>query len=150
MKIRKLHIKNYKVFDDIELDFTDANGKTLDKIVLAGVNGCGKTTVLELILSIYNNYLSKNPPIDENTLIEIELELTLEEKKRAQLNVSKYLKNYNQPLPKIPYYETEEEKINSELRKLYTQLGSDKNIIHLNLTKNYQLFLMTVKLRHVY
>ncbi len=135
MKIRKLHIKNYKVFDDIELDFTDANGKTLDKIVLAGVNGCGKTTVLELILSIYNNYLSKNPPIDENTLIEIELELTLEEKKRAQLNVSKYLKNYNQPLPKIPYYETEEEKINSELRKLYTQLGSDKKYYTLKFNK---------------
>jgi hypothetical protein len=34
MKIRKLHIKNYKVFDDIELDFTDANGNILDKIVL--------------------------------------------------------------------------------------------------------------------
>ena len=56
MKIRKLSIKNYKVFNDLELDFTDANGKTLDKIVLAGVNGCGKTTILELILSIFNKY----------------------------------------------------------------------------------------------
>ena len=45
MKIRKLHIKNYKVFNDLELDFTDTNGKTLDKIVLAGVNGCGQRPI---------------------------------------------------------------------------------------------------------
>ena len=49
MKIRKLKIRNYKIFDDVEFDFTDAEGNTLDTIVLAGVNGCGKTTVLELI-----------------------------------------------------------------------------------------------------
>lgn len=49
MKIRKLIIKNYKIFDDVEFDFTDAEGKTLDTVVLAGVNGCGKTTVLEAV-----------------------------------------------------------------------------------------------------
>ena len=48
MKIRKLKIKNYKVFDDVEFDFTDKDGNTLDTDVLAGVNGSGKTTVLEL------------------------------------------------------------------------------------------------------
>ncbi len=30
MKIRKLNIKNYKVFDDVEFDFTDADGKTTE------------------------------------------------------------------------------------------------------------------------
>ncbi len=60
MKITKLHIKNYKIFDDLELDFTDADGKTLDKIVLVGVNGCGKTTILELIRKIYEGDFSVN------------------------------------------------------------------------------------------
>ena len=55
MKIRKLHIKNYKVFNDLELDFTDANGKTLDTIVLAGINGCGKTTILEIIRKMFDD-----------------------------------------------------------------------------------------------
>ena len=32
MKIRKIKIKNYKIFEDIEFDFTDKNGKTLDTI----------------------------------------------------------------------------------------------------------------------
>ena len=49
MKIRKIKIKNYKLFDDLELDFTDVDGNTLDTIVLAGVNGCGKTTILQLL-----------------------------------------------------------------------------------------------------
>lgn len=75
MKIRKLHIKNYKVFNDLELDFTDANGRTLDKIVLAGVNGTGKTTILELIRKMFDRTLFSYPEegIDANIILEIEL-----------------------------------------------------------------------------
>jgi len=54
MKIRKIKIKNYQVFDDLELDFTDDEGKTLDTIVLAGVNGCGKTSLLELLIKLFS------------------------------------------------------------------------------------------------
>ncbi len=61
MKIRKLHLKNYKVFDDLELDFTDENGETLNEIVIAGVNGSGKTTVLEFI----RDTLAKKPNDNE-------------------------------------------------------------------------------------
>ncbi|MEZ4887521.1 MAG: AAA family ATPase [Chitinophagales bacterium] len=57
MKIRRLKIKNYKVFDDVEFDFTDKDGNTLDTIVLAGVNGSGKTTLLKLIGDVFSNKL---------------------------------------------------------------------------------------------
>ena len=80
MKIRKLHIKNYKVFNDLELDFTDANGNTLDTIVLAGVNGCGKTTVLEIIRMMFNGTFHTYLLDFENTSIEIEFQMTTEEK----------------------------------------------------------------------
>ena len=73
MKLRKIHIKNYKVFDDISLDFTDKNGKTLDTIVLAGVNGCGKTTLLEIIRDVFLNKFSKKDAVD----IQVELDLSL-------------------------------------------------------------------------
>lgn len=63
MKIRKLHLKNYKVFDDLELDFTDENGETLNEIVIAGVNGSGKTTVLEFI----RDTLTKKPNDNEDS-----------------------------------------------------------------------------------
>jgi predicted ATP-binding protein involved in virulence len=54
MKIRKLQLTGYKVFDELELDFTDLEGNTLDTVVLAGVNGCGKTSILDLLQAIFS------------------------------------------------------------------------------------------------
>jgi len=51
MKITKLHLKDFKVFDDLELVFTDKDQQPLNQIVLAGLNGTGKTTILEVIKS---------------------------------------------------------------------------------------------------
>jgi predicted ATP-binding protein involved in virulence len=84
MKIRKLHIKNYKVFDDIELDFTDANGKTLNKIVLAGVNGCGKTTVLDIIYKLCDATLSEYIKSLKNSSINIEIEIEITDNERER------------------------------------------------------------------
>jgi predicted ATP-binding protein involved in virulence len=60
MKIKKLILKNYKVFDHLELDFTDKNGQVLDTIVLAGLNGTGKTTILELLTDLMNGEFNQN------------------------------------------------------------------------------------------
>ena len=54
MKIEKVHIKNIKGIKDLELSFKKDN-KILDVIVLAGVNGSGKTTILESIKDFFNN-----------------------------------------------------------------------------------------------
>jgi predicted ATP-binding protein involved in virulence len=93
MKIRKLHIKNYKVFNDLELDFTDAQGNTLDKIVLAGVNGCGKTTVLELIKNIYDGSLSDYLKKFKECSINIEVELSNLERDYHQNVIAHMRKN---------------------------------------------------------
>jgi predicted ATP-binding protein involved in virulence len=72
MKIKKLIVRNYKLLDDLELDFTDKKGEILDTIVLAGLNGSGKTTILELIESLINGtLLQKN--IQPNTYIQLQL-----------------------------------------------------------------------------
>ena len=92
MKIRKLHIKNYKVFNDLELDFTDANGNTLDKIVLAGVNGCGKTTILELIKKMFDDTLFHRFQKNEDGSINIEIELTTKEIEIGQKRLESYIK----------------------------------------------------------
>jgi len=47
MKIKKITITNFRGIDSLSLDFTDPTGKPLDLVVLAGPNGCGKTSVLE-------------------------------------------------------------------------------------------------------
>lgn len=50
MKIRKLKLENHPFFGDLEIDFTN-NGKTVDTIIIAGENGCGKSQLLNLIFS---------------------------------------------------------------------------------------------------
>lgn len=47
MKIKKITIENFRGIDSLTLDLTDPSGKPLDLVVLAGPNGCGKTSVLE-------------------------------------------------------------------------------------------------------
>ena len=54
MKIEKVHIKNIKGIKDLELSFRKDN-EILDIIVLAGVNGSGKTTILEAIKDFFYN-----------------------------------------------------------------------------------------------
>ncbi|QCI28549.1 AAA family ATPase [Caminibacter pacificus] len=52
LKIKKLFINNYKVLKNFEIDFCDKNNNPLPIIVLAGINGSGKTAVLESIYGI--------------------------------------------------------------------------------------------------
>jgi len=61
MKLRKLHIEDYKMFKDFDIDFLDENDEALPIVVLAGVNGSGKTTLLESIFSL-------SPILVENAL----------------------------------------------------------------------------------
>lgn len=49
MKLKKISFENNKIFGNLEIDFTDSEGKVVDTIILAGENGCGKTTLLNYI-----------------------------------------------------------------------------------------------------
>ena len=75
MKIEKVHIKNIKGIKDLELSFKKDN-KILDVIVLAGVNGSGKTTILESIENFFNN---ENVNYDEPEKSNVNLDIFLEE-----------------------------------------------------------------------
>ena len=92
MKIKKLVVSNYKVFDHLELDFTDGNGngKILDTIVFAGLNGSGKTTILELLKDLVDG----NKPNQLKAETEIKLEILFEKKycsDLAKLGSSEFL-----------------------------------------------------------
>lgn len=49
MKIRKIKFTHHPIFGNLSLDFTDANGKTIDTIIIAGENGVGKSLLLNTI-----------------------------------------------------------------------------------------------------
>ncbi len=53
MKLRKLHIEDYKMFKDFDISFVDENDKALPIVVLAGVNGSGKTSLLKFMKDFF-------------------------------------------------------------------------------------------------
>ena len=57
MKIKNLHIKEFKGLRDISINF-EKNDEPLDLVVLAGSNGSGKTRVLESILKYFQDHLN--------------------------------------------------------------------------------------------
>ena len=62
MKIKNLHIKEFKGLRDISINF-EKNDKPLDLVVLAGSNGSGKTRILESVLRYFQydiNYKRNN------------------------------------------------------------------------------------------
>ena len=54
MKIQRLHIDNYKIFRNFNLDLTH-NTRAQNLIVLAGINGSGKTTLLKFIYHAFDH-----------------------------------------------------------------------------------------------
>ncbi len=52
MKIKNIHIKEYNGLENLDINF-ESEGKVLDLVVLAGINGSGKTRVLESVLDFF-------------------------------------------------------------------------------------------------
>ena len=58
MKIKNLHIEEYNGLEKLDINF-ESEGKVLDLVVLAGINGSGKTRVLESIRYWFEMFRSK-------------------------------------------------------------------------------------------
>ena len=72
MKFRRIEFKEHPILGNCTFDFTDKDGKTLDTIIIAGENGCGKTVLLnELYELSFNNFTPK-----KNYIVRLELELS--------------------------------------------------------------------------
>lgn len=59
LKLRKLYIENHNMFKDFNISF-DNDNKALPIIILAGINGTGKTTILEYISDFVKNLSTNN------------------------------------------------------------------------------------------
>jgi len=83
IKILSLIVKNCGALKDVKIDFTD-NGQPQSIIVLGGANGSGKTTVLELIFSLF--YLLSIPPRTQSVLSP-KIEYLLEHTEYAEMEL---------------------------------------------------------------
>ncbi|WP_026728416.1 AAA family ATPase [Flavobacterium denitrificans] len=97
MKIRKIKYHNNPLFGDLEFDFTDSNGKTVDTIIIAGENGVGKSYLLNNIFE-FSSLTLRNNKRDEKRIFEIELsnkemEILKEGQYSKQYFTSDYKKN---------------------------------------------------------
>lgn len=59
LKLKKLYIKNYKMFKNLNISF-DKENKPLPLIVIAGINGTGKTSLLEYIYNITTKFIKED------------------------------------------------------------------------------------------
>lgn len=60
MKFRKIRFENHPILGNCNFDFTDKNGNTVDTIIIAGENGCGKTVLLNELFAYSPNEIIGN------------------------------------------------------------------------------------------
>lgn len=82
MKIERLHIRNFRCFESLTLDF----GKRLT-IILAD-NGAGKTAILDAVASGLGRYLTKLPGVAGQTTKELDLRIVGGERRAPYLILS--------------------------------------------------------------
>ncbi len=103
MKIAKVHLKDHPLFGTMDFDFTGPDGKTLDTVVIAGVNGTGKTTLLNVIREMPDQLEIKY----KGCFIELDL-IALYEKKLLSKPITNLSKdriiNYHQRITELQEY----------------------------------------------
>ncbi|MGL6023012.1 MAG: AAA family ATPase [Cetobacterium sp.] len=161
MKVKNIHFKNHKVLKNLEIYFTN-NGEVLNTIVIAGVNGSGKTNLLKYIYDYcdknyyYNNDLTNSinfvfekeeEEINELIYNNLFNSLKLYENNRLYNPENpdfKVLNNSLKILPKIIYIPTE---INFQNIQTTTNMLERKyeflNIVDTNLISNIASYIAT-------
>jgi predicted ATPase len=76
VKIRRLHIRNFKAIDEIEIDFPEARMKNdPDVMIMGSKNGLGKTSVLEACSILFLAALSRGEEIELRRFREMPIDL---------------------------------------------------------------------------
>lgn len=91
MKFRRISFENHPILGNISFDFTNMNGDTIDTIIIAGENGCGKSVLLNELF----NYNPTNIYSNKVGIISTEIEFSQTELKLIQEGVN--FKNNNLP-----------------------------------------------------
>lgn len=69
MKILTVEFKNDELLGDLTLNLSNSGANPSDTIILAGENGCGKTSVLEAIYKFSELQLVSNPHTNKSITV---------------------------------------------------------------------------------
>lgn len=62
-KIRKIKFENHPILKNLELDFCGPDGCAVDTVLIAGENGCGKSTVLNFLYGLSSGNVGEEATI---------------------------------------------------------------------------------------
>ena len=63
-KIKRIKFHNHPILGNLVLDFCDSSGNAVDTVIIAGENGCGKSSVLNYIYSITQGHVKYGSEIE--------------------------------------------------------------------------------------
>lgn len=86
IKLRKVKYTEHPVLGNLEIDFTDLNGKAADTILIAGENGVGKSTLLN---SLYS-FAANNGPIAQFEKYDFEYQGNIYSFEKTKINENSY------------------------------------------------------------
>lgn len=126
MKIEKILLENHYILGNMELDFTDKNGKIINTIVIAGENGTGKSTVLNLISELFRFTLHTRE--DEKIIYEIILSKEEIENLKSDNAMKRYIEDF-EDIKKIRVVHNTKEFPKNDHRSIWFELINEKSEI---------------------
>ena len=89
MKIKSINIQNNKILGNLFLDFTNDSGEIINSIIIAGENGTGKSTILNIIYEFSQLNLVSTASSEKREFV-----VQFSEEEIAQLKQNDEIKRY--------------------------------------------------------
>ena len=147
IKLKELSIKSYKVLKDFKISFCDKDDNPLPIIILAGINGSGKTAILEAIyygikkvkwldLKILRNGMEECFSSESSSILKGSKSFLLYEKIKDKIllfsycvdlkNIKKFLPEYIQKL--VFEHDVKASEVYKKVRENINQIFKDLNL----------------------
>jgi len=117
MYINSLHLEKYKVLKNLEIDFQIPKDNKNIVNVIAGINGSGKTSLLEYLMAILScSFFYKNKHIEGNRIFNGEMVFN-----NQKIDKQNYINTIYEQIPKYKNENRYEKGIHSSPRIIYIQ-----------------------------